>query len=45
MILASGSTTHSFTYMRHPQFVDWSKVWEKWLLDVLTNKDENYRKE
>ncbi|KAL4442609.1 hypothetical protein ABPG74_007011 [Tetrahymena malaccensis] len=43
MILCSGSTTHSFTYMGHPQYHVWSREWEKILFNVLTNKDEKKR--
>ncbi|EAR93066.1 aromatic ring-opening dioxygenase catalytic subunit LigB (macronuclear) [Tetrahymena thermophila SB210] len=45
MIVCSGSTTHSFTYMSHPNYPSWSREWEQILLNVLTNKDEKKRVE
>lgn len=45
MIICSGASTHSFTYMRHPKYVEWSEDWEKWLFGVVGNSDIEKRKE
>ncbi|KAL4441184.1 hypothetical protein ABPG74_002134 [Tetrahymena malaccensis] len=45
IIINSGSSTHSFTYWHHPKFIDWSKEWENDLLQIITDKDENKRKD
>ncbi|EAR94932.1 aromatic ring-opening dioxygenase catalytic subunit LigB (macronuclear) [Tetrahymena thermophila SB210] len=45
IIINSGQSTHSFTYWHHPQFTEWSKEWEKCLLQIITDKDEKKRKD
>lgn len=45
MIINSGASTHSFTYMIHPLYIGWSKEWEKYLIEVATNPDNNERRD
>ncbi|KAL4489857.1 hypothetical protein ABPG72_022497 [Tetrahymena utriculariae] len=45
IIINSGSSTHSFTYWHHPQFIEWSKEWENYLLQIIIDKHENKRKD
>lgn len=45
MIINSGASTHNFKYNKHPEFTQWSKEWEKYLIEVVTNKNENERRD